>query len=762
MSMTETFTAKNIPNREQTQNILNEISNHVDLKLGSFVIPIIMYILSFPYILNNKTSEYIAWILISFLNIVFPFTFMKELFVLSSKHMKSNGTSGKIMAFSVFSIFITYLLQFIVLIFVLLKNESIRKGKVKRGEYDNEGKQNLDTKERSVERRDRIISILFITGSVLTWAMTGNHFGYDLRTSMFEEKPSGEKGEDTTKFLSPEEKMKNMFPIGSKVHWLIHLMPGILRTLDGYLHSSIDWIPLDSLTKGFFIYCVAFIVILFSFFIRIKYAYQKERVVESDGSIRYEKRLVQRKGHKVVNVSHLFGKTFYSQIKHIRRVCIVSLVFLIIMIGIILFMTFYMSPRGYSLSTPLFSNEYVQTPMHIIMIWCVLMIVILFPAFFAEKKERIGEQQKKDNRFRDDDEGEKKSTNKLKQAIFPLDEKNVYYKKEIDTSTFNSIKDTSIKVYYGKNDLLEGNVSINKTSTDKSISQVIAELGYYFETYLFPNSNFDVVVQSDNVRIADTGIRVNITNAWNLVEKKYKNLNAFDIDISPDKEKDYDAFKKEFRSIMEQIYAQNHSVFSVDRAEYDRSNTIIEKPFVYEDTEEYKSKLIEYEQKRYNQPLKRYIFFLVCLFFGFIGSPVILALIEFGLRFTNGSFHNFKKFGFTFWYFVVSCIMTLIMFLIGVDKPSLKNNGNDGNNFLRPHNSNKMKTFLAILWSMAGASFFALSTKFNMFSAMWSGPGTLISILLKTVGPLAIMLFAALSLFYAFKNYKRYKYSTSG
>ena len=126
----------------------------------------------------------------------------------------------------------------------------------------------------------------------------------------------------------------------------------------------------------------------------------------------------------MVNVSHLFGKTFYSQIKHIRRVCIVSLVFLIIMTGIILFMTFYMSPRGYSLSTPLFSNEYVQTPMHIIMIWCVLMIVILFPAFFAEKKERIGEQQKKDNRFRDDDEGVKISTNKLKQAIFPLDENN--------------------------------------------------------------------------------------------------------------------------------------------------------------------------------------------------------------------------------------------------------------------------------------------------------------------------------------------------
>ncbi len=99
------------------------------------------------------------------------------------------------------------------------------------------------------------------------------------------------------------------------------------------------------------------------------------------------------------------------------------------------------------------------------------------------------------------------------------------------------------------------------------------------------------------------------------------------------------------------------------------------------------------------------------------------------------------------------------MFLIGVDKPSTDTN--DNNDLIHPSNHRKMKTFLAILWSMVGASFFALSTQFNMFSALWSGPGTIISVILKTVAPLAILLFAALSLFYAFQNYKRYKYATS-
>ena len=69
---------------------------------------------------------------------------------------------------------------------------------------------------------------------------------------------------------------------------------------------------------------------------------------------------------------------------------------------------------------------------------------------------------------------------------------------------------------------------------------------------------------------------------------------------------------------MEQIYAQEYKDFHGDRTDYDTNNPYIEKPFVYEDTEEYKIKSVEHQQKGYNMPLKRYIFFLVCLFFGFI------------------------------------------------------------------------------------------------------------------------------------------------
>jgi hypothetical protein len=765
------------PSKDELQSGLNEISKHVDLKLGSFVIPIVMYCLSFPYILNNKSSsEYISWVLIFFLNVVFPFTYMKELFQLGSKYNKKGKTSGKIVIFSIGCIFITYLLQFIVLVFVLIKNENVRKGKEKRGEYKNEEEQSLNTKSRSVERRDRIVSILFITGTVLTWAMVGNIFGYDLRLNMFiptegEVDSIKEEGKLEGKLWTPQERMENMFPIGSKVHWLIHLIPNLLRVFDGSLHSAIDWIPLKPLHKALFVYIVSFLVILFSVFIRVKYERRKQKIQNGDGTSEFQMRIVTRKEDEIVNVSHLFGKTFYSQIKHIRRLAIVSLVFLIILIGIIPFML-YLSYKGIKLSQPFGENQYL-TPLNIIIGWCILAIVILFPAFFAEKKETIDSGYK--NKF--DHYNEKKrnpddemTKNEIKSALFPIDDGRVYYKKEINIH--DVIMDNQINIYFNQNHLLDGIVTIKEESKPVRIDQAVARLGHYFETHLFPNSGFNVVTTASNKEISrrtitGTSIYVNIDNAWNLVETKYKNLDNFDIDISPEKEQEYDILKTEFRSIMEQIYAQEYSAFRGHRKDYDTNNPYIEKPFVYEDTEEYKIKSVEHQQKGFNMPLKRYIFFLVCLFFGFISSPVLLALIKTFLGFLKGIINfninldtAFTKNGrFTFMYLLFSCILTLIMFLIGVDKPSTDTN--DNNDLIHPSNHRKMKTFLAILWSMVGASFFALSTQFNMFSALWSGPGTIISVILKTVAPLAILLFAALSLFYAFQNYKRYKYATS-
>jgi hypothetical protein len=84
-----------------------------------------------------------------------------------------------------------------------------------------------------------------------------------------------------------------------------------------------------------------------------------------------------------------------------------------------------------------------------------------------------------------------------------------------------------------------------------------------------------------------------------------------------------------------------------------------------------------------------------------------------------------------------------------------------GRKFLDPENDKDLKTFLAVMFTMVGASFFALSTRFNMLSYLWNTSGTCLSLFLKIVAPIAIVLFSSLSTSFSYKNYKRFKYQTS-
>ena len=758
------------PTKNELQKMVDDVTKHIDLKLGSFIIPIIMYIASFPYTLNNKTSEYVAWILITFLNVVFPFTFVKELMALTSKNVAKGATSGYAMVYSTASIIIAYLLQFIALLFVVLKNENIRRSKQRKGDYENEGRQNLDTNERSVERRDRIISTLFITGSVLVWAMVSNHFAYDLRPEMFMPTKEQVSVIDSEKDLqsnifTPVERMQEMFPVGSKIHWFVRLIPNLLLMLDGYLHTGADMIPLDPLSKGALVYAASFIVILFSAFIRIKYEFKRTRI-EHDGYIRYEKRLVQQKGEKIVNIYPLFGTLFYNNLKSFRNLAKVSLVFLMVIICIMIIL-FFMNCISLHKETDIKLSDAIVdiggnnfTWQHLIFGISFVIMVVCFPVFFAERKSKfLG----------------KDSKNKIQQLLFKEDEKYDYFSK--NPSEVNVQNDETIIVYYNQSDLYDGKINITASLQMVQIKQVIADVGYYFKTYVFPTYKDTVIYTAGGTDYIDiNGNHVKLDEAWGLLVTKYENVNGFDVSIESDKEKDYDNFKLEFKSIMEQIYGSNHTTFKIDRDEYMDMKKFTNRPFIFEESDDFKGKNKTFNQNKGNMELKRYFFFLICLFFGFLASPVLLAILELLFRSLPGlseifaqrnekllferNIHLFSsnKYWFNIGYIIGVVALTLIMFGIGVDKP---NENGEGNNLLFEGNNKQMKTFLAILWSMMGASFFALSTQFNMFTALWTGPGTLISVMLKTVSPIAIMLFAALSLMYAFKNYKRFRNGTS-
>ena len=146
------------------KEIMELVSKYFDFKTGSFIVPIILYCIAFSQLFNHSSTEYLSWLLIMLLNCTFPFTWISELWkVVKNTLMKDNhNVKGNFLYFSFYAIVFTYILQFIVLLFVALKNESVRKGKERRGEYDDGKLQNIKTNDRTVEQRDKNISLSLI------------------------------------------------------------------------------------------------------------------------------------------------------------------------------------------------------------------------------------------------------------------------------------------------------------------------------------------------------------------------------------------------------------------------------------------------------------------------------------------------------------------------------------------------------------------------------------------------------------------------
>ena len=665
----------NLPSKNDFQKFLDGLDGHIDLKLGSFVVPIVMYCVSFPYILTNNASEYIAWILIFFLNVTFPFAYINELFMLSRKTLKGGAISGYIIAYSILSIVVAYALQFIVLLFVVLKNENIRKGKEKKGDYENEGKQNIDTQDWIVEYRDKNIGILFISGAALIWAMVINHFASDLQLNLFNpDKLNANSVKET-----PQVQMDEKFPIGSRIHWFVDLFSKMLKSMDESWHEIVDNIPLGPLAKSSLVYCISFITIIFSVFIRFKYVRKNLKTLGPDGFHEESVRIVKRKGHTIENVGSLFGKTFQTNVRLIRILAIVSIVFFVIIFGGMLgyLFKFLLSLMKYDIGSSFpdwFRFE------HGLVGWAVVCSAVLFPAFFAEKTHQ---------------------KNKIKDKIFPLHE-SVYFKRD-DNINYSKF-DEKIVVYYSGDEIVVGELKLNQNGNDKNIKQVIAEIGYYFKQYLFTADKINNIgelaegnTDGGSNHVIVNGHIVDVGESFKLLVKKFQNVNGFDVSVPKSKEKDYERFKPEFKSIMEQIYMQNYGVFASDRTEYGDANPGMEHPFVYEESAEYKEKKKIYETDRGNMPLKTYIFFLICLWFSFYGSMVITAATSL----IGGIYEKY----FYAIYSVVFIITTFIMFGIGM-----------GGKFLEPEKAKKLKTFLAVLFTMIGASFFAFSTRFNMLT----------------------------------------------
>ena len=326
-----------------TIRIKTFIEENTNVNIVTYLVTIVLYIISFTYLFRKDSTEYITWILLFILNFVTPLlwvTDMMKLFqVVSAKLPEFNKN---VFMYGFFSLVISFLLTFIGLFMVLLKNEDIRKVKKEQGHYKNSTEMpNLNTNIKEVEKKDRKISIMYTTIVTLMWGMVAFNFGEYLTNS-------------------PAE--KKYFTFGSKIKTLMSVVPDILSWLDSTIHYYFKGISLPALVKSSFVYVVTFILVFFGIFAKVKYFPDATTV-----GLREE--------IEIVNMTQMFPRQFDIEFTEIRH----FVIFLLSFLSTIMF--------GESMNLMNGVEFLPNFPTKLIYFLTAVFSVIIFPLLFSKQDE---------------------------------------------------------------------------------------------------------------------------------------------------------------------------------------------------------------------------------------------------------------------------------------------------------------------------------------------------------------------------------------
>jgi len=657
--------------KERMDYIKTIFAKYSDFTTGTIIVPILLYCISFSQLVEQGSTEYISWILTTALNLTFPFTWFSELLKCIS-HAKSatNPLESGAVLFSVVSVGLTYLAHFIMLIFVLLKNENIRKRKERNGEFEKGFDQNLKVNDTGVELIDRIIAVLFITSSVVIWAIVGGIFYLFV--------PYSEPGND-----------RNKFPVGERVKSMMSIFYSFMTSIDSTWHSWMNILHIPTVTKALLVYCVVFIVVLFTFFLRLKYRRSQANMDD--------KRKVHPYGqpppslvldsHEIVNIPNIFGSEFDRNIYHYERFGKVLIVFL----------TLFLGCTGIGLIGTLNSWSHIGT-LKLMVPVVIAVSAIMFPILFMSKGN----------------------------VFNPAEDTYV----DLHMSSVREIKDVSGITYLGN----------NKTEEKNTVKNAIDDLSNrFYKTYFvydilddYPTDMFDDGKTEDD----------NIDDKWKYLLSKY---HSTDLYATIDKKLhqdflDYEAEK--FRGTMEQIFSVKYKQFREDRNTYGKNDQFT----IYVGSQEYRNKKKDEEVRKNNKPLKHFLFFILSLFTGILGAPIVIGIIDSVMSLFNngGYFIGSSRNSFIGGFLIFVVALTMIVFGIGY-------------NFMDSSKHLEMRTFLAILTTMIISTIFALTTKYDFFTFIAKTIGTLLKYSIFTIFPLGILIFGALLIYYSYMNYKRFR-----
>ena len=257
------------------------------MRVAYYILSIILYITSFKFLYEDKSTEYITSIFLFILNCVFPFLWIEDF----RRFYTLAGSS--LMKYKAWGLGISSIFIFIGMFLMLITNERVRKEKVKKSGEDGTVKDLHLKDDHTKEQKDKVIKGTFVAFVVMMWTMVGETFSSS--NGMF-------ASFDKDKFY--EEHSSAVSGFVKIIKWLLDQPYEICTNLDKFIHQYTKLIEMPPLLKCFATYCIVFIVSFFGLFVRIPHHPEKIK----DKIDRFE----------IVNMTNVFTPVFNRNYQQYR------------------------------------------------------------------------------------------------------------------------------------------------------------------------------------------------------------------------------------------------------------------------------------------------------------------------------------------------------------------------------------------------------------------------------------------------------------
>ena len=268
------------------QNVFQSSGKDI-MRVAYYILSIILYIISFKFLYEDKSTEYITSIFLFILNCVFPFLWIEDF----RRFYALTGSS--LMKYKAWGLGISSIFIFIGMFLMLITNERVRKEKVKKSGEDGTVKDLHLKDDHTKEQKDKVIKGTFVAFVVMMWTMVGETFSSS--NGMFASFNKDDFYDNHKSAVSGFVKI---------IKWLLDQPYEICTNLDKFIHQYTKLIEMPPLLKCFAAYCIVFIVTFFGLFVRIPHHPEKIK----DKIDRFE----------IVNMTNVFTPMFNRNYQQYR------------------------------------------------------------------------------------------------------------------------------------------------------------------------------------------------------------------------------------------------------------------------------------------------------------------------------------------------------------------------------------------------------------------------------------------------------------